>query len=267
MPIRRRFLRARLLAALAFALLLAVGAGPGKARAEDTVRIAVGVDPVFTPWWIAQDQGFFKKYGIKADIRQFSGGPDLADATMAGEADIGSSGTATWMPRLVHGGLLVIGTMATSHDNYKMAALTEIKSLADLKGRKVGSVGGSTTDYLWVLLARKLKVPESSFNVIPMPPPELVPSLDRHDIAAFFVWEPWASRAVEVSGPDKVHILATSGDVGYMLNFVVVANKQFATSHPDVTVRVLAALRDAIDFQTAIRTGRRRLAPRRTSCR
>jgi NitT/TauT family transport system substrate-binding protein len=243
---------------LVLGLLLATSVS--SARGQDVVRVAVGVDPVYTPWWIAEERGFYKKYGIKADITQFSGGPALADATMAGEADISSSGTATWMPRIVRGSMVVLGTMATSTNAYGMAALSRIKSLNDLKGKKVGTVGGSSTDYLWHLVARKLDVPESSLDVISIPPPELVPSLDRGDIEAFFCWEPWPMRAVEVSGKDKVHIQATSGDVGYLLNFIVAANKKFVDAKPDVTVRVLAALRDAIDFQNnnaaeAIRIG------------
>src|SRR5262245_9348450 len=232
--------------AFAFGLLLSI---PPQSRAQETVRIAVGVDPVFTAWWIAEEKGFYKKYGVKAEITQFSGGPALGDATMAGEADIGSSGTATWMPRIVRGSMVVLATMATSPDAFKMAARTSIKSLSDLQGKKVGTVGASSTDYLWVLLAKKLNVPESAFDVIPMTPPELVPSLDRGDIQAYFVWEPWASRAVEVSGKDKVHLLANSGDVGYFLNFIVVANKKFLEAKPDAATRVLAALRDAIAFQ------------------
>ena len=236
--------------ALTLCLLFSISASP-QLRAEETVRIGVGVDPVFTAWWIAEEKGFYKKYGIKAEITQFSGGPALADATMAGEVDIGSSGTATWMPRIVRGSMVVLATMATSPDAFKMAARTNIKSLSDLQGKKVGTVGASSTDYLWVLLAKKLNVPESAFDVIPMTPPELVPSLDRGDIEAYFVWEPWASRAVEVSGKDKVHILANSGDVGYFLNFIVVANKKLAEANPEATTRVLAALRDAIAFQNS----------------
>src|SRR6516225_417685 len=64
-------------------------------RAADNVRIGVGIDPSFTTWWIAKDRGFFNKHNINADITQFSGTPDMADATMAGEVDFGSSGTAT----------------------------------------------------------------------------------------------------------------------------------------------------------------------------
>ena len=226
-------------------------AGPWSvaAQAQDLVRVAVGVDPVYTPWWIAQEKGFFKKYNITPELTQFSGGPALADATMAGETDIAGSGTATWMPRIVRGGMVVLATMATSPDAYRMAASTSIKSLADLKGKKVGSVAGSSTDYLWVLVARKLNIPESAIQVLGMSPPELVPSLDRGDIDAYFVWEPWATRAVEVSGKSKVHIFTNSGAVGYLLNFVIVANKKFVDAKPDVATRVLAAIRDAIDFQ------------------
>ena len=229
-----------------FTLLLSAVFAVGSARADDKVRIGVGVDPSFTTWWVAKDRGFFKKHGIDAEITQFSGGPDLADATMAGEMDFGSSGTATWMPRFVRSdALLIVGTMATSTDNFKMAALTSIKSLSDLKGKRVGTVQGSTIDYLWALVAKKLNVPESDLNIIPVTPPELPAALDRNDVQAFFSWEPWPSKSIEISGKDKVHILASSGDVGYFQSFIVVGNKNFVKAHPDVTVRVLAAMRDA----------------------
>ena len=219
------------------------------ALGQDAVRVGVGVDPVYTPWWIAQDKGFFVKHNLKVVLTQLSGGPDLADSTMAGEQDFGSSGTATWMPRFVRGDLLrIIATQCTSPDNFKMAASTSTKSLEELKGKKVGTVAGSSTDYLWALVAKKLGVSENSLNLVPVTPPELVPALDRGDIQAFFSWEPWPSKAVEVSGKEKVHILASSGDVGYFQSFIIVGNKNFVESKPDVTARVLAAIRDAIDY-------------------
>src|SRR5882757_8610287 len=84
-------------------------------QAEDTVRVGVGIDPSFTTWWVAKDRGFFKKHNINAEITQFSGTPDMADATMAGEMDFGSSGTATFMPRFVRSdALVIVGTLANS---------------------------------------------------------------------------------------------------------------------------------------------------------
>jgi len=227
------------------ALLLSL---PQPAAAQDAVRIGTGVDPVYAQWWVAHDKGFFKKYNLNSEIKQFTGGPEMADAVMAGELDFGSSGTATLMPRIARGNLLVIATISTSPDAFKVAARTTIKSAPDLRGKKVGTVGGSTTDYLWTLLAKRYGIPESELQIVSIPPPELIPSLDRGDIQAFMVWEPWPSRAVEISGKDKVHLLLNSGDFGYFLNFIAVVHPKFASANPDGTARVLAALRDATEF-------------------
>ncbi len=239
-----------------FRSVLSIGAaiglmtlGAGGAVAQDKIKVGVGVDPSYTTWWVALDKGYFAKYGINAELVQMQGGPDIADGVMAGELDFGASGTATWMPRFVRSdNLRILGTMATSTDNFKVAARTSIKSLDDLKGKKLGTVQGSTTDYLWALVAKKLNIAESELGLTPVTPPELPAALDRGDVQAFFSWEPWPSKAVEISGKDKVHIVASSGDVGYFQSFVVVANKNFLQSKPDVTVRMLAAMRDASEF-------------------
>jgi len=203
---------------------------------------------VYVQWWVAHEKGFFKKYNLTSEIKQFTGGPDMADAVMAGEMDFGSSGTATLMPRIARGNLLVIATISTSPVSFKVAARTSIQSPADLRGKKVGTVGGSTTDYLWTVLAKRYGIPENELQLVSVQPPELVPALDRGDIQAFMSWEPWPSRAVEISGKDKVRVLLTSGDFGYFLHFIAVVHPKFAAAKPDATARVLAALRDASEF-------------------
>jgi len=249
MNINRLRVAACRLQAVTFAAVLALAFSNARVFAQDQVRVGVGVDPSYTSWWVAADRGFFAKRNLKVELTQFSGGPDLADATMAGEQDFGSSGTATWMPRFVRSDALrIVCTMATSPNNFKMAALTSITSLAGLKGKKVGTVSGSSTDYLWALVAKKLEIPESGLDIVGITPPELAPALVRGDVQAFFSWEPWPTKAVEIAGKDKVHILASSGDVGYFQSFVVVGNKNFIQAKPDVTARLLAALRDATDY-------------------
>lgn len=238
-----------ILVGLLVALTLALpGPAPTALAAEDLVRIGTGVDPVYVQWWVAHDKGFFKKYNLRSEIKQFTGGPEMADAVMAGELDFGSSGTATLMPRIARGNLLVIATICTSPSAYKVAARTSINGPVDLRGKKVGTVGGSTTDYLWTVLAKRYGIPENELHLVSVQPPELIPSLDRGDVQAFMSWEPWPSRAVEISGKDKVKLLLSSGDFGYFLNFIAVVNRKFSDAKPEATARVLAALRDASDF-------------------
>jgi NitT/TauT family transport system substrate-binding protein len=86
-----------------------------RVAAQDVVRVGVGVDPVYTAWWVAADKGFFAKRNLNVTLRQYSGGPDLADSVMAGEQDFGASGTATWMPRFVRSdALIIVARMGTS---------------------------------------------------------------------------------------------------------------------------------------------------------
>ena len=240
--------RSRMVSVILALALVSLAMMPSPAAAQDVVRIATGVDPVYVQWWVAHEKGFFKKYNLNVENRQFTGGPDAADAVMAGEGDFTSSGTATLMPRIARGNLLVISTISTSSSAFKVAARTTINSATDLRGKKVGTVGGSTTDYLWSVLARRYGIPESELHLLPVQPPELIPSLDRGDIQAFMSWEPWPTRAVDIVGKDKVRILLTSGDFGYFLNFITVVNQKFAEAKPDATARVLAALRDATEF-------------------
>lgn len=240
--------RSLIVALLLTPALLLAGMTANPTLAQDTVRIGTGVDPVYVQWWVAHDKGLFKKHGLNSEIKQFTGGPEMADAVMAGELDFGSSGTATLMPRIARGNLLVIATICTSPSAYKVAARTSIASPTDLRGKKVGTVGGSTTDYLWTVLAKHYRIPESELQLVSVQPPELIPSLDRGDVQAFMSWEPWPTRAVEISGKDKVKIMLSSGDFGYFLSFIAVVHRKFADAKPDATARVLAALRDASDF-------------------
>ena len=163
---------------------------------------------------------------------------------------MGSSGTATWMPRIVRGSIVVLATMATSPDALKMAALTGINSFEDLKAKRSARSAVARRTLLAVMAAKKLNVPDAAFDVIPMTPP----NSSLHSIAA--TSRRTSSRSLghregrlEVSGKSKVHIMANSGDVGYLLTFVVVANKKFVTPSRRPLTRVLAALRDAINFQ------------------
>ena len=61
------------------------------AHAQEVVRIAVGVDRCLPLGGLLRRRDFSRNTALNSKITQFSGGPDLADATMAGETDIASS--------------------------------------------------------------------------------------------------------------------------------------------------------------------------------
>jgi NitT/TauT family transport system substrate-binding protein len=68
-----------LAAALASSLFVTAA---GKAADDSAVTIAVGVDPAFAPFFVADAQGLFKKYGLNVQIQQHANAGVAADARL-----------------------------------------------------------------------------------------------------------------------------------------------------------------------------------------
>jgi NitT/TauT family transport system substrate-binding protein len=100
-------------------------------------RIAYGViNNNAAPLWIAQEQGFFRKYGIEADLIFIIGGT-ATQAMLAGHLPFGLLAT-THVSNAVAGGgdlTMVLGFANTLY--YSFIAQPSIKSVAALKGKRV----------------------------------------------------------------------------------------------------------------------------------
>jgi putative hydroxymethylpyrimidine transport system substrate-binding protein len=140
-------------AALAAALLLP----PSGARAAEQLTLILDwfINPVHAPVIIAREKGFFRDVGLEVDVKVPADPNDPPKLVAAKQADIGGS----YQPQLqlqVDEGLPVlrIGTAISTPLN-SLVVLQDgpVKSLADLKGRKVGySVGGFETAILGAML-------------------------------------------------------------------------------------------------------------------
>ena len=66
---------------------------------------------------------------------------------------------------------------------------------------------------------RKYNLPLDKIKVKILQAPEMVAALERRDIDAFFLWEPWLAKASQLV--EGAHVLARSGDDDvYILNFL-----------------------------------------------
>jgi putative hydroxymethylpyrimidine transport system substrate-binding protein len=143
---------------LIVALLLAAGL-PGPAQAADHLTLMLDwfVNPDHGPILVAQQRGYFEAAGLDVEIVAPADPNDPPKLVAAGQADIGVS----YQPQLhiqVDQGLPLvrIGTLvATPLNSLLVLADGPIKTIEDLKGRKVGfSVGGFEDTLLKAMLAR-----------------------------------------------------------------------------------------------------------------
>ena len=143
-------------------LALALGAAllTNGAHAADKPFVAgqPGIPPVFVAvqFYVARDVGFFKKYGVDVDIRQFDTGVADARAAAAGETDLTNAPTPVIINLVSNGHVPLIGIYGLEHPDWVLATTDPtVKSCKDLPGHPVAvdTPGGARSVVLRQLTA------------------------------------------------------------------------------------------------------------------
>jgi len=138
----------RTLARIAVAAQLALAA-----QAADTnlVQLKVGHLPVtgHAKFFVAKEEGFFKDEGLDVELVEFTNSADGLAALRAGKLDLGAFGTTAPLVHIAKGADIRIigGVMGEDAAIITTAANAPgIKTIADLKGKKIATVRLATGD-------------------------------------------------------------------------------------------------------------------------
>jgi hypothetical protein len=182
---------------------LSLGAGmtilaiPGAAAGLKKVPMSTGIDAVFVPFVVAADRQIFEKYGLEPSYKPFDDGNVALDAVLTGTSDIGSTSELGGLARWDRGGKLYVASiLITSKEQIGVTAREEIKKPQDLVGKTVGYPRASAGHYYFGRYVKKYGLPADQIKVKFLQAPEMVAALERRDIDAFFLWEPWHTKAV-----------------------------------------------------------------------
>src|SRR4249920_2728665 len=106
------------------------------------------ISPRVAPLWAAQEQGFFKKNGIEAELIFVRGAPTLVAALTSGDMQIGYTGGTAVLGASVAGVDLKILAVLTNRVTYDLVARPNIKTTEELRSKRFGvtSIGGT----LWM---------------------------------------------------------------------------------------------------------------------
>jgi ABC-type nitrate/sulfonate/bicarbonate transport system substrate-binding protein len=126
------------------------------AGAEEPLKIAYSmVSKETATAWVAEERGFFKKYGLATDMVLIQSGTTLIQALVGGDVDIGFTAPPAVVSAAAGGVDLKIVLGQANNMNFIIAAQPEIKKIQDIAGKKVGvSRTGSST---WIGLMMALE--------------------------------------------------------------------------------------------------------------
>jgi ABC-type nitrate/sulfonate/bicarbonate transport system substrate-binding protein len=139
-------------AAVAFMYLIVDG-GLWNTHAAESLRVgkSIGASFTYVPLDVGIAQGIFQRQGIDIEIYNFGGAARQLQAMVSESVDLGL-GSTTSMAQIVKGApIIAVGVVANSVANIGIlvSAASPIKSLSDLKGKKIGiTSAGSLTDWM-----------------------------------------------------------------------------------------------------------------------
>jgi taurine transport system substrate-binding protein len=211
------------------------------------VPTSTGIDALFAPFVVAAERKIFEKYDLETSFKPFDDGNVALDALLTGSSDIGATTELGGMSRWDKGGkLYVTGYSSTSRQQIGAAARGEIKKPQDLIGRTVGYPRATGGHLYFMNYVRKYNLPLDKIKVKTLQAPEMVAALERRDIDAFFLWEPWLAKASQLV--EGAHVLARSGDDDvYVLTSYNYFSQGLIDDHPRA-VAATKALVEATDF-------------------
>jgi len=216
-------------------LLKGIGSGAvvlaaGRAAAQSKLRkmdIFIGTTPHFGNVIVGAEKGFYEKEGLPATITNFASGSVAADAFRAGRGSIVVTGDLPAM-RLWQQGNIGIAPQANYDQLSIIVARNTIKGPQDMKGKKIGVLVGSTSEFFAKLYLAKGNLKPTDADLINLRPAEMVTGLARGDLDAFVIWQPFGWRAL--AAVKDAHILTTAK--GYFHEWeAVTTTKEYAATH------------------------------------
>jgi len=233
-------------AGLAVAVLAVAGAVFVARRTAKPTPIRLGhlLVPGQAKLFIAKELGYFAEQGLDVQLVEFTNSADGLAALRAGKVDFGSFGATAPLFHIAKDADIRI--VSGIHDEDAGLITTaekasQIKSVSDLKGRKVAVVRLSSGDA--ALRGRLLELgltPGKDVQIFEIKsPPAVIEAVRAGDVDAGMVWEPHIVRAQE-SG---LKVIARSHDLlpGHPCCRLVVQTS-YTNEHPKVIEGFLTAL-------------------------
>ncbi len=187
--------------------------------------------------------------GVGVTWTEFNAGPVQLEALNVGAIDFGDVGEAPPIFAQAAGAPLVYAGATVPRPKLEAVIVPKgspIRTVADLKGKRVGYNKGSNVQYFLVKLLEKHGLKYGDVQSVFLPPPDARAAFERGAIDAWIIWDPFLAAAQKTL--DAQLLADATGIVnnrGYYFT-----SRDFATKNPDVLKLAIAEV-NAIDTWAA----------------
>lgn len=194
---------------------------------------------------LAKSQGaleaLLKDRGIEVKWSEFSSGPPLLEALGAGALDIGPTGDVPPLFAQAAGGnLRYVGTYKAAAGGSAILVQKDspLKTLEDLKGKKVAFKRGSSAHNVTVKALRKAGLTLSDITPVDLAPPDAAAAFRSGSIDAWSIWDPYFAVAEK---EPTTRVLSTAEGIVDPWSYFL-GNGDFVEANPDLVPLILKEL-------------------------
>lgn len=194
---------------------------------------------------IADQQGLWKKEGLSPQYSVFTNGPLQIQALGGGSLDFGYIGPgAMWLPATGKAKVVAVNTLAYAD---RVIAQPGIKTIQDLKGKKVGVPAGTSGEMVLNLALQKAGMKPSDIQKVPMDPATVVSAFVSGQIDGAGLWYPLIdSIKAKKPGLNEVGSTKDFSDKAFPTAFV-----SGTKTGKGLTTKVVKVLQQANDYRAA----------------
>lgn len=185
--------------------------------------------------------------GVEVKWTEFPAGPVLLEGLNVGSIDFGSVGEAPPIFAQAAGANLVY--VANEPPSPASEAIvvpkgSGIRTLADLKGKKLALNKGSNVHYLTVKALEKAGIDAKDIQIIFLPPADARAAFERGSVDAWAIWDPFLAAAEKQIG---ARVLADGTGLAANHQFYLAA-RPYAEKHPEIVRIVVEELAKVDDW-------------------
>jgi sulfonate transport system substrate-binding protein len=220
-----------------------LGAASLACAAEAPAQLRIGFQKSAVNLVVLKQQGALEKRfpASKVSWIEFPAGPQLLEALAVGSLDFGLTGDSPPVFAQAAGKELVyVGAEPPKPLSSAILVKNDspLRTLADLKGRKVALQKGSSAHYLTVRAIDKAKLQWSEFTPIYLAPADARAAFEKGAVDAWAIWDPYYAATELDLRPRSL----TSGSGLSNNNSFYLASRSFARAYPAVVSSLLDEL-------------------------
>ena len=219
------------------------------ARAQDKIRMGLSsVSALHSAVWVAEQKGLFRKHGIEAEVIVTGQGAATGiSALLANDIQVVASAGDALVASTLQGADTVMIAGVVNKGLQRIMARSEIKTTAELKGKKIGvtRIGAVSHSVLLMMLPR-WKMSVNDVQVMQLgSSPNMLAALDRGGIDAAVLTIP----SMFVAEDRGYRVLADMGDTDiYYLHTMIATTRNYVKSNRDRVTRFLKGYLEGLAF-------------------